>query len=158
MKSLEEAIMNKGQLIMLIGALGLIISAFLPWISVSALYGNAPGAEEGIAIGWEGDGFITGGIGLILLIGAFTSKGNPGKRYSIAGAIFGLLACVAIFTDFLAIAKIGPEAGILASTDIGLYLTLVGGIITIIGGLQMTPHHESGLTILGKHSPGSIGR
>ena len=150
--------MNKGQLIMLIGALSLIIASFLPWISVSALYGNASGVGEKIAIGWEGDGYFTGGIGLILLIGTFTSKGNPGKRYSIAGAIFGLLACVAIFTEFLAIAKIGPEAGILASTDIGLYLALMGGIFAIIGGLQMTPHHESRLTILGNHSPGSIGR
>ncbi|TFH33605.1 MAG: hypothetical protein E4G99_11215 [Anaerolineales bacterium] len=136
--------MNRGRLIMQIGAIGLIISAFLPWISVSNLYGNAPGAEEGIAIGWEGDGFITGGIGLILLVSTFMSKGKAGKRYSIVGAVFGLLACVAIFTDFQAIVKMRPEAGILASTDIGLYLTLVGGIVAIIGGLQMTPSHESG--------------
>ena len=150
--------MNKGQLIMLIGALGLIIASFLPWISVSALYGNAPGVDERIAIGWEGDGYFTGGIGLILLLGAFTSRGNPGKRYSLAGAVFGLLACIAIFTEFLAIAKREPEVGILASTEIGLYLALVGGMIAIFGGLQITPHHNSGLTKLGKHSLGSVGK
>jgi hypothetical protein len=154
---MEEARMNKGQLIMLIGALGLIVASFLPWISVSALYGDASGVDESIAIGWEGDGYFTGGIGLILLLGVFTSKGNPGKRYSIAGAIFGLLACFMIFTDFLAIAKKEPDVGILASTDIGLYLTLLGGIIAIVGGLQMTPNREDGFTVLGKHSPGSIG-
>jgi len=137
--------MNKGQQITLIGALALLIAAFLPWISVTALYGNSPGIEEGIAVGWEGDGIMTGGIGLILLIGALLSKGRPGKKFSIAGAIFGLLACAVVISDFLAIAEIGPDAGLFASTDVGLYLTLVGALIVVIGGLQMTPMGETGL-------------
>jgi hypothetical protein len=142
---LEEGQMNKGQKITLIGALSLLIAAFLPWISVTALYGNVPGVEEGIAIGWEGDGIITGGIGLILLIGVLLCKGRPGKRYSIAGAIFGSLACAVVLMDFRAIAKIGPDAGIFASTDVGLYLTLAGALVAVIGGLQMTPIGETGL-------------
>ena len=139
--------MNKNQLIMVIGALILIIAAFLPWINVSALYGNVPGIDEGIAAGWEGDGFITGGIGLILLVSAFMIKGNPGKRYSITGAIFGLLTCSVILSDFLAIIRIGPEAGILASTCIGLYLTFAGGLLAIFSGLQMIPDRVDNLKI-----------
>ena len=87
--TLEEVQMNKGQQITLIGALALLIAAFLPWISLTELYGNVSGVEQGIAIGWEGDGIMTGGIGLILIIGALLYKGWPGKRYSITGAMFG---------------------------------------------------------------------
>jgi hypothetical protein len=142
---LEEGQMNKGQQITLIGAFALLIAAFLPWISVTALYGNVPGVEEGVAIGWEGDGIMTGGIGLILLIGVLFNKGKPGKRYSIAGAIFGLLACAVVLTDFRAMAEIGPDAGIFASTDVGLYITLAGALVAVIGGLQVTPMGETGL-------------
>lgn len=145
--------MNKCQLITLAGVLGLLGGAFLPWISVIALFGNIPGVDEGIAIGWEGDGFITGGIGLILLLRVLTSRGMPGKRYSIAGAILGLLAGVVIIADVLRIAEIGPEAGMLASTDVGLYLTFVGAIVAMIGGLQMTPYGE-GDTLERRHSEG----
>lgn len=137
--------MNKGQQITLIGGLVLLIAAFLPWISATALFGNIPGIDEGIAIGWEGDGIMTGGIGLILLIVALLSKGRPGKRYSIAGAIFGLLACGIVLSDFLRIVEIGPNAGIFASIGVGLYLTLAGALAIVMGGLQMIPVGETGM-------------
>lgn len=128
--------MNKGQLITLFGAFGLAIAVFLPWISVTALFGNIPGVDEGIAVGWEGDGIMTGGIGLILLIGILFSKGSPKRWYSTASVIFGLLACVVVLSDFRRIAEIGPDAGIFASTAVGLYLTVVSAIVVVIGGLQ----------------------
>ena len=55
------------------------------------------------------------------------------------------MACAVVLTDFRAIAEIGPDAGIFASTDVGLYLTLVGAFIAVIGGLQITPIGETGL-------------
>ncbi len=137
--------MNKGQQIILIGAFAMLIAAFLPWISVTALYGNIPGVDEGIAKGWEGDGIITGGIGLILLVGALLFKGKPGKWYSIAGVIFGVVALAIVIMDFISIAELDPDVGIFSSTDIGLNLTLVGALVAVIGGLKMTPIGESGL-------------
>lgn len=136
---------EKYQLILLIGAISLILAAFLPWIDVYELYGNVPGVNEGIEIGWEGDGFITGGIGLILILGIITSKGIPRKMYSIAGAIFGVLAISVIIADFFAIVRVAPRAGVLASTDVGLYLTFVGGLCAIIGSILATNYHKSKL-------------
>jgi hypothetical protein len=142
---LEEVQMNRGQQITLIGAVALIIAAFLPWISATALFGNVPGVDESIAVGWEGDGIITGGIGLVLIIGSLLFRGRSGKRDSIAGAILGLLACSIVLSDFLRIAEIGPNAGIFASTGIGLYVTFVGAIVAVIGGLQIAQIDEAGL-------------
>ena len=71
--------MNQAQKITLIGALVLIIAAFLPWIKPTVLFGEAAISQESIAVGWEGDGIITGGVGWILLLAAFFSKESQGK-------------------------------------------------------------------------------
>ena len=143
--------MNQAQKITLIGALVLIIAAFLPWIKPTVLFGEAAISQESIAVGWEGDGIITGGVGWILLLVAFFFKGKPGKMYSLQIATAGLLACCVIFSDFRRIAEVGPTTGILAATDIGLYLTLAGGLVIIAGGLQkispgtIKKNHGSGM-------------
>ena len=131
--------LHRGRLFILIGAFMIMAAAFLPWIAASVLFEDAPGVEEGIAIGWEGDGYLTGAVGLILLVGSLSSKGSPGKRYSLAGSILGFLVCLVILSDVLAIVRIAPEAGVLASTGVGLYLTFIGGVLAIIGGLHFTP-------------------
>ncbi|MCB2178435.1 hypothetical protein KQH61_03380 [bacterium] len=123
--------MNKSQLLMAIGALGLIIAAFLPWISSEVLFGM----DRGIDIGWEGDGYVTGGIGLILFLGILTLRKRADKRFPILGILFGLLICAAIIADFLRIVEIAPQGNILASTDIGLYLTFTCGLLVVISGL-----------------------
>ncbi|MFA9491942.1 MAG: hypothetical protein ACERK1_12015, partial [Anaerolineales bacterium] len=61
--------MSRGRVLVLVGALLLIIGGFLPWISVPNLFGLSGASFESIEIGWEGDGFLTAGIGLILILG-----------------------------------------------------------------------------------------
>ena len=131
--------MSRAQRITLVGALILIIAAFMPWMKPVVLFGDVAIGHEGIAIGWEGDGTLTGGVGVILLLVALFYKGKPGKIYSLTVMTFGLLGCWVIFSDFRRIAEIDPAAGILAATDIGLYLTLAGGLAAVIGGLQKIP-------------------
>lgn len=127
--------MKRTQIVIFLGGAALIVAAFLPWINPVILFGEAAIEHEGIAIGWEGDGFLTGGLGAILLLKLLIYKGKPGIIYSLLVTISGLLVCWVILLDFRRIAAIGPSSGILAATDIGLFLTLVGGLAMIIGGL-----------------------
>jgi hypothetical protein len=131
--------MKRAQIITFLGGTALIVAAFLPWMKPVALFGEAAIGHEGIAIGWEGDGFVTGGVGVILIFVTLFYKGKPGKIYSLQTTALGLLACWVILSDFRRIAEIGPSAGILAATDIGLFLTLVGGLSVVIGGLLKVP-------------------
>jgi hypothetical protein len=55
--------------------LNLCIGARLPWISVPVLFG-VQGPLEGIEVGWEDNGIITGGKGLILLLIGLFYKGK----------------------------------------------------------------------------------
>lgn len=139
--------MKRGKLMTLIGSIVLIIGAFLPWISVASLFGKTGPAYEGIAIGWEGDGVITGGIGLLLLLGAMLFKGSSGKKYAILRVVLALVVGAVVFLDFLRIAELQPESGIIAATGFGLYVTLLGALFAVIGGLQnlSTRNHMSDL-------------
>ncbi len=70
--------MKRSQQIIIIGSIVLLLGAFLPWISVPNLFGKTGASYAGIEIGWEGDGFVTGGIGLLLLLGVLVFKGSFG--------------------------------------------------------------------------------
>lgn len=77
--------MRTNRMLVLIGGFILILGSRLPWMSVPVLFGVEGPAFEAIEIGWEGDGFITGGIGLILLLVGIFWRGRIEKRYSIPG-------------------------------------------------------------------------
>jgi hypothetical protein len=137
--------MKKSQQIILIGSSALLLGAFLPWISVPNLFGKVGAAYEGIEIGWEGDGIVTGGIGLLLLLGVLMFKGRFGKRFSLAEVILAFLAGTIVFQDFLRIAEIDPATGVIAATDVGLYVTLLGALVALVGGVQEFLQNETNL-------------
>ena len=58
--------MNTSRALVLLGGFILVIGAFLPWISVPDLFGLMGPAYESIEVGWEGDGIVTGWIGVII--------------------------------------------------------------------------------------------
>lgn len=128
--------MNKGRLLVLVGSLVLIFGAFLPWISVPNLYGLHGPAYEGIEAGWEGDGFLTGGagVGLMLFEGLWGRK--PRRWYPLAGIVLAALAALVVLLDFGQILEIDPQAGFFAAADIGLYVTLAGALLAGIGWLE----------------------
>ena len=128
---------NNGRLLLGLGAIGLIIGALLPWVKMSApLVGTLTFS------GIEGDGMITGGIGLVLLIGVALSKGKAEKRYSIAGAIFGIIAGLILFPKLFKIGAIIADISEIgyASVGSGIYLSIIGVVLVIIGGLQIVPY------------------
>ena len=123
--------MQTNRILILAGGLILILGSRLPWMSVPILFGVQGPAYEAIEIGWEDNGFITGGIGLILLIeGIFWRES---ARYSIPGAILAAYAVSVVIGCFQRILEIDPHAGFFAATDIGIYLTLAGSLLAFVG-------------------------
>jgi asparagine N-glycosylation enzyme membrane subunit Stt3 len=103
-------------------------------MSVPVLFG-VQGLAEAIEIGWEDNGIITGGIGLLLLLIGFFRKGKPGTRYSIPVAILAVLASIQVVGCFQRILEINPRAGFMAATDIGIYVSLFGAVLALVGAL-----------------------
>ena len=142
--------MRINRMLVLIGGLILVLGSRLPWISVPVLFGVEGPAFEAIEIGWEGDGLVTGGIGLILLLVAIFWSGRIEKRYSFPGAILATLAILVVIGDFYRILKIGPDAGFFAATDVGIYVTLIGALLALVGALYRTSvdRERQGTTLL----------
>lgn len=124
--------MNKGRILVLIGSLLLIIGGFYPWISVPNLFSLSGSFYEGIEAGWEGDGVMTTGIGLILILSELMFRGVAGRWFTLTGVF---LAASVVFLDFHRILEIDPKIGFCAATDIGIYMTLVGALLALIGYL-----------------------
>ena len=140
--------MNRGKILTLVGAIGLIIGALLPWIVAEAVFGGSI-SKKGI----EGDGQITAGIGVIVLVIAAVSKGESGKLYSIAGSILAGLAAIVLIVDFLDVNKMVFDTpfGVSAKIGIGLYLSIAAALVALVGGVQRVPE-ESHVQPIRHHS------
>ncbi len=134
--------MRTNRLLVLIGGLILILGSRLPWMSVPVLFGVEGPTFEAIEIGWEDNGFITAGIGIILLLVAMFWRGRIGRRYSIPGTILAFLAVLVVIGCFYRIIEIDPGAGILAATDVGIFVTLIGALVAFVGALYRTPMNQ----------------
>jgi hypothetical protein len=134
----KEVRMRSNRMLVLIGGLILILGSRLPWMSVPVLFDVEGPTFEAIEIGWEDNGFITGGIGLILLLVGIFWRGRVGKRYSIPGAILAALAVLVVIECFQRVLEIDPGAGFLAATDVGIYVTLIGALLAVVGALIRT--------------------
>ena len=130
--------MRTNRMLVLIGGLILITGSRLPWMSVPVLFGVEGPTFEAIEIGWEDNGFITGGISLILLLIGKLWRGRIGKRYSIPGAILAALAVLVGIGCFQRILEIDPGAGFFAAADVGIYVTLIGALLALVGALNRT--------------------
>jgi hypothetical protein len=128
--------MHTNRMFVLSGALILILGSRLPWMSVPVLFGVQGPAYESIEIGWEDNGFITGGIGFILLLGVIFWRGTARASYSIPGAILAAYAVSVVFGCFQRILEIDPNAGFFAATDIGIYITFLGSLLALAGTVR----------------------
>ena len=130
--------MHRGQQLTLLGGFGLLAGAALPWLTASGPLGTSLSMA-----GYEGDGIITGGLGLVLVLVGFLSKGKPGKTYSILGVIaaVGSLYILGNVVVNLAAAlgETAAEAAIAPSMGPGVYLSLVAAILGVVGGAVKTP-------------------
>ncbi len=127
--------MNKGRILVIVGSLLLIVGGFLPWISVPNLFGLSGPSYEGIEVGWEGDRVLTTGVALILVLSQLLFGGVTRRWFALTGVVLAALAASVVFLDFRRILELAPEAGFYAATDIGIYVTLVGALLALIGCL-----------------------
>ena len=111
-------------------------------MSVPVLFGVEGPAFEAIEIGWEDNGFITGGIGLILLLVGMFWKGKIGKRYSIPGAILAALAVLVVIGCFIESLRSILLLVSLRPRDAGIYVTLIGALLALVGALYRTPVNQ----------------
>ncbi|HEX7620463.1 MAG TPA: hypothetical protein VF359_04620 [Anaerolineales bacterium] len=128
--------MNSARVMTLLGSIGLIVGALMPWVSANSMFGKL--SKTGI----EGDGIITAGIGVILLLTALLAKGKPGNIYSWAASLFGIIAICLLYYDYsnVSAAVSGIESDLMiASIGSGLYVSFLGALLAIIGDIIKIP-------------------
>jgi hypothetical protein len=121
------------------GALILMIGSRLPWMSVPILFGVEGPTPEAIEIGWEDNGIVTGGLGLILLFGGLFLGEKRALMYSISGAVLAALSVMVVAGCVWRVFEINPSEGFFAATDVGLCITFIGGLIVLSGTLLKPP-------------------
>ncbi len=131
--------MHARRLLIIMGALILMIGSRLPWMSVPILFGVEGPTPEAIEIGWEDNGIVTGGLGLILLFGGLFLGEKRALMYSISGAVLAALSVMVVAGCVWRVFEINPSEGFFAATDVGLYATFIGGLIVLSGTLLKPP-------------------
>ncbi len=131
--------MHARRLLIIMGALILMIGSRLPWMSVPILFGVEGPTPEAIEIGWEDNGIVTGGLGLILLFGGLFLGEKRALMYSISGAVLAALSVMVVAGCVWRVFEINPSEGFFAATDVGLYITFIGGLIVLSGTLLKPP-------------------
>ncbi|MFC2054520.1 hypothetical protein ACFLV7_09550 [Chloroflexota bacterium] len=99
------------------------------------LFGLSGPSYEGIEVGWEGDRVLTTGVALILILSQVLFGGVARRWITLTGVVLAALAASVVFLDFRRILELAPEAGFYVATDIGIYVTLVGALLALIGCL-----------------------
>jgi hypothetical protein len=145
---------RKQQLLLFLGGIGLLIAAFLPWSIHSS-----PLGDYAIHWGYEGNGIITGGIGLLFIIGLIIRKGKSGKSDFVAGSILAILASALLLyniADVIYSATNYTESG--ATTDIGsgLCLSVIGAMLIFIGGTLRVSDFPETTPIEAQHNDGGV--
>ena len=51
----------------------------------------------------------------------------------LTGVVLPVLASIVAFLDFRRILELSTEAGFFAATEIGLYVTLIGALLALVG-------------------------
>lgn len=120
------------RVILLTGGLSIVVGAFLPWGQVDAF------PLDVSLLGADGAGVITLVVGVIISLLALVGKAKPEQRASVTGALLGVICGAIALYVFPKPLLATPEAILdsLHSAGIGLYLTVFGALLAVIGGLQ----------------------
>ncbi|HSG25569.1 MAG TPA: hypothetical protein VLA32_05565 [Anaerolineales bacterium] len=111
------------------GGLGLVVGALLPWGTTTAGYSQLS------ILGFEGDGVISGAIGLVLALVGLVKKPNPDKSFFPLGGILVLFAGFIVIKTMFNIGSIGNDAFGIAQIGSGLYVSVVSVFIGLFGSI-----------------------
>ena len=128
--------MNRSRQLALFGGMILIFSIFLPWATHTS---PTLGLNNSIN-GYSTDGAFGAIFGFIIILIAAMVKGRSEKRYSY---IVAFLAIVAFYITFRTITTIGSvirgSEDVISSVRIGPYLSMLGALLSFIGGVMKVP-------------------
>jgi hypothetical protein len=119
-------------IVTLVGGGLLLLGSFLPWAQVASLFGTVS------VNGTEGDGKITAAVGVAVALVGLVTVANRKARLSILAPILGLVGAGAGVLD---LANVNDKFASVSSSlvhpsiGIGLYLVILGGIVTLVAAL-----------------------
>lgn len=132
--------------ILALSGLILAIGTMLPWASQSGQSGGAIGSfNESISGSSFSDGRIVMGLGVALLAIAVVMLTTRRRGAWFDADLLGLaLATTALVVTIATWAGLNPSAGAVSrSADIGLYVSLAGSLLGVIGSLAGLTRSES---------------
>lgn len=118
----------------IIGGILLLVGAMTPWATLSTSF---LGISRSF-YGYESDGLITGGAGLIILILALATKPRPGKVFSIPvvliAIVAGIVAVLRMLNIYVSTSQVTDVQssigyGLSCLTPLGLAFSFFGGSI-----------------------------
>lgn len=129
--------MHRCRTLVLVGSLGLITGACLPWS-----HWGCPTIGSSVHLfGLDGESAASGAIGLLLLVMALAKKPSACSHYSLLGTLLASCATgialdslVRISADISAVMADSPT-DVVATVGIGLFITLAGAIVSLGGAL-----------------------
>ncbi|GAA5155284.1 hypothetical protein GCM10023340_40170 [Nocardioides marinquilinus] len=119
-----------------VGSAALVcLSAFLPWVTLGGESFSGIGGDD---VGGAKDGVITLALGIVALLaglGRALVKRSGGLQVtcSIVALLMGLLVALVAVIDIADVSDLGDVLDV--GVGIGLWLTLVGGIVLAVGGV-----------------------
>src|SRR5262245_52527187 len=116
---------------MAIGGGLVVIGSFMPWASVTSIFGTISIA------GTQGDGKITLVLGLIIVVLAILELSGTAGGIRWVTLIFGFLAAGAGVLDMTNVSsRLGEAASdvVQPAVGVGLYAVVAGGVAVIAGG------------------------
>jgi hypothetical protein len=128
--------MSTARLTCLLGGIGLIVGAFLPWANARGEFLLFQRSET--VYGHQGDGVITGGLGLLIVVICLLHTGTAHRSYSLLISVVALVAGAVILMDMAHIAseiKRQSNSFVTATMGAGLYVTLISAVLACVGGI-----------------------
>lgn len=130
--------MKQYKTLVIVGGVLLMLGAVTPWVTITGIFGLSK-----TLYGYEGDGLITGFVGLLLLlIGLLTVKETPGKSYSVPSVILSAIISTLILSKIVSVASALKDQPASVSASIGyglLCLSPVGALLALVGGATSVP-------------------
>jgi hypothetical protein len=122
--------MNYGRPLGIVGGILALVGCVLPWVTISDSFSSITASGLGV--------FIFGVPAMILGILGLVFVAIPKRGFAIAGLIMGILVMIFVvlaITMTSVIAGYATYTGVVTvSMDYGMYVTLVGAILLMVGG------------------------